>query len=450
MAHTEILINDRNSNAQNLLTITPLRVDFDRPGLCAGCDPVACIVEGKDLSGKNWRDILVNLTEHFISNKPQANELYTKSVYPNGERPFLLKDKPLLSARQISNGYWIYMNLGIKDLVFTIGKLCQFCDVNLSDIEITYTPKSIRTFDEVFVVPSDINNAQTIPEPVLSVLLNEYTNGFRFDSTSLRLLSRKTDFDIDEHMQSALKQQMFSRDDDIYFLFDLIASTETRKEIVDFADLLLAEYGCFELPELYRLYADRLNRKIIINADNFEKFYEQIGNPNVRCVAAPYIGNKIARFRKNANVWRNFEAIANKIIAVASDEFAGVISEDDLHAKFCAFSADLLAKIIERCADDRLIHTEINDIVCYQTLEALGLPENFSNTLSETLERLEELNLSPTEDVLHTALSLTLGVNFMADYNLPTQKIYRRLIDISYKGEPRRQWYGGVFMEVSI
>jgi len=134
---------------------------------------------------------------------------------------------------------------------------------------------------------------------------------------------------------------------------------------------------------------------------------------------------------------------------VANDEFGGVISEDDLHVKFRAFSTDLLTKIIKRCAEDRLVHTEINDVVCYQTLEALGLPENFSDMLAVTLERIDELNLTPNEEILHTVLSLALGVNFKEEYNLPTQKIYRRLIAVYYKGEPLRQWHRGVFREVT-
>jgi hypothetical protein len=285
-------------------------------------------------------------------------------------------------------------------------------------------------------------------DAMLSVLFKDYASGFRFETTALRLLSGKTGVEIDANMQSALKQQMFHRGDGIYFLFEHIADKQTRKDIVRVANALLDEYGCFEVSELYGLYADKLNAKIIGNAGDFEVFYEQIGKSGVRCVAAPYIGNRIARFR-NANVWGNFEVIADKIIALANDAFGGIISEDDLHREFRAFSVDLLAKIIKHSAEDRLVRTEINGIVCYQTLEALGLPENFSDTLAATLERLDELDLAPSEEVLHTALSLSLGVNFKAEYNLPTQEIYRRLIAVYYKGVPRRQWHHGVFGEAA-
>jgi hypothetical protein len=249
-------------------------------------------------------------------------------------------------------------------------------------------------------------------------------------------------------MQFALKQQMFRRDDGVYFLLDVVADTETRKDIVDFADALLDEYGCFEIQKLYAMYADRLNPKCIGGADHFEKLYECIGNHDVRCVAAPQIGNRIARHSRG-NVWGTFSTVAQKIITVINNEFGGVVSEDDLQKKFCAFSADLLAKIIKICVGNELLRVEINGIVCYQTIDALGLPDDFSDRLSETLYRLDALGLFPNEEVLHTALSLALGVNFKAEYNIPDQATFRRLIAAYYEAEPPREWKCGIFGKVT-
>jgi hypothetical protein len=249
-------------------------------------------------------------------------------------------------------------------------------------------------------------------------------------------------------MQSALKQQMFCRNNDVFFLLDVVADENMRKEIIGFADALLYEYACFEIPELYAFYADRLNPKCIGGAEDFEKFYDCISSSNIRCVSAPKIGNRIARYN-NGNVWEIFGVIAQKIIAVINNEFGGVISEEDLQKKFCAFSAGLLEKIIKNCVGDELLRVEINGIVCYQTFDALGLPNDFGDTLSAILYRLDDLRLIPNEEVLHTALSLTLGVNFKTEYNIPNQATYRRLIDVYYKANPPREWRGGVFSGIS-
>jgi len=84
------------------LIAEPQHVDFAHPEFCTGCDPQTCVVEGKSFSGRNWRDVLVALTEDFLQSKPKAMELYHTSLYPNGEREFLLKKKPKFSARQLN------------------------------------------------------------------------------------------------------------------------------------------------------------------------------------------------------------------------------------------------------------------------------------------------------------------------------------------------------------
>ncbi|MGE5372834.1 MAG: hypothetical protein ACM3QZ_12675 [Solirubrobacterales bacterium] len=309
----------------------------------------------------------------------------------------------------------------------------------------TISEKKSEAPGSVQAVSTEPNN--TVPDAVVDVLNKNYASGFRFDTTYINLLSSASGVEIDGRMQSALKRIMFRRDDGIYFLLDLVADAATRKDIIVFADTYLQEYGCFEIPEFYKLYEDKVNPHCIRNADDFESFYEQIGKSGVRCVQAPYIGNRIARF-SNGSVWGTFKEVAAKIISFITEEYYGSCNEDDLHNKFCAFSTDLLGKIIKQCAADELIRVEINDSICYQTFDALGLPENFSEVLAEALERLSDIGLDPTQDALHTTLSLELGVNFRAEYNLPDWDTYRRLIAAFYKAAPRREWKSNIFGEI--
>ena len=477
------------------------------------------------------------------------------SVYPNGEQVFLLKDKPKLSARQLSNGYWVNVNLSIKDLVFTIGRLCQFCDVDLKDVDIRYAPKqssglyrnmintdscakfaqkNVRDAFRVWLKehnpewsngtvtmhysdayylynnargisleealaadnglqkaydvieqfytanPTQTNNpsgsargyvrslrmlkefleenhpdlltqngnsaiiATTIPDEIIEVLYRNYSTGFRFETTALRLLSAESDIEISGEIQNSLKRFLFRRNDDVYFLPDIIADAETRKEIVEFADEFLDEYGFFEISELHALFAENINDKCIYDTDSFESFYLFINKRNVRCVAAN--GTQIARVQ-NENVRTLFSGVADKALAIIQDKFGGVAREDDLRVHFSAISTELLSSIIGDYIED-IVRTEINGIICYQTLDTLGLPDDFSEMLSELLSRLDELELSLTDEVLHTALSLTLGVNFKTEYNIPNDKTYRRLIALYYEGTPEREWKYGKFAEV--
>jgi len=140
--------------------------------------------------------------------------------------------------------------------------------------------------------------------------------------------------------------------------------------------------------------------------------------------------------------------IARKIIVITHDEYGGVISEDDLRNRFPAFSSTLLANIIKEHAEE-LVKTEINGIICYQTIDAFGLSDEFPNILAETLSQLDDLGLTPSENVLHTALSIRLGVNFKDEYNIPDDKTYRRLIVTYYRDTPKREWKRGIFAKVT-
>lgn len=305
-----------------------------------------------------------------------------------------------------------------------------------------------ENYPELLDTNSEVVSTPRVPDVVVEVLNKNYVSGFRFDTTYINLLSNTSGVDIDARMQLALKRMMFRRDDGIYFLLDIVADVATRKEIIDFSDSYLEEYGCFEIPTFYKLYEDKVNPNCIRNADDFESFYEQIGKSSVRCVQAPYIGNRIARY-SNGAVWTTFKEVAEKIVTVITDEYYGSCNEDDLCTKFCAFSADLLGKIIKQCAGEELIRVEINDSVCYQTFDALGLPESFSEVLAEVLERLDDIGLEPAQHTLHTAISLGLGVNFMREFNLPDWETFRRLIAAFYKAEPRREWKSNIFGEVT-
>ena len=285
---------------------------------------------------------------------------------------------------------------------------------------------------------------EIVPNSVIKALALDYPNGFTFDTTTVRLLTDKAGVSIDENIQSILKQTMFRRNDNLYFLVDTVADLETREKIVDTADNLLANYGCFEISELYSLFADNLNNRCIDGLDNFVMFYEFINKSDVRCVTSH--GTRIARVQGN-NLRNLFLNIAVLITTIVHEEFGGVVSEDDLQAKIPAFSTRLLEQIIKEAAEE-LVKTEINGIICYQTLGALGLSDEFSIVLSEVLAMVDDIGLTPSEEAIHTALSLKMGVNFKAEYNIPDDKTYRRLIAAYYKETPRRKWKRGIFAEV--
>lgn len=302
-----------------------------------------------------------------------------------------------------------------------------------------------KTKGNVTVQKIAIAQPSEIPEAVLKALSSDYRNGFKFDSMAIRLLSSKVGFNINDALQDKLKHLMFQRNDDVYFLPDTIADSETMKDITDRADLLIEKYKCFELSELYFCEKQGINNNCIRDIMDFEDLFKFLYNGQIRCVGK--YGTRIARTR-GKSLYEIFGTIADKINTLAHDKYGGVLSEDDLKMEFRGFSLELLNNVIKEYTDD-LVKTEINGIICYQTLDALGFPDDFSDLLAETLDEIDKLELMPSEEVLHTALSLKMGINFKSEYNIPDDRTYRRLITVYYKAKPQREWKGGVFAEVS-
>ncbi len=422
----------------------PRRVDFRNTSSCAGCDPIICVICGENIDVGTWRDILVTLTEKFIrENYPNVNDLYARPLLQGSTRPFLLKSKPNGSARQLFNGYWVFMNYGIPTLVDLIAKICVFCDIDLSDVEIEYVPKkgsfTPKPNGRVSL------NAVHIPEAVLEVLNEDYRGGLVFNAPSIRLLEDKVGLQINDVLQGAMKQTMFRRNDDVYFLLANIITEENIELLFDVVDEWLNAFGCFELVALCDIFRVNINENVIRNLTDFEDLFNHLNNQSsLRCVGQ--LSTKIVRTQE-FNVNESLMKVAGLLLNSIHNDFDGVADEIGLKEKFPAFSESLIANIIKEYTEE-IVKTEINGIVCYQTLNALGLSDDFSEVLERVLSSFEELGLTPTEEALHTALSFDMGLNFKEEFNIPDQKTYRRLIAYYYKSAPGREWRKGEFVEV--
>lgn len=279
---------------------------------------------------------------------------------------------------------------------------------------------------------------------IIGVLAKEYPNGFRFDTTTIRLLSDRLALEIGFETLTELKSQMFRRNDDVFFLLDIVADAEARTRIIEIADNWLSEYDCFELSELYALCKKDLNERCIDSLENFETFYDFINKRAVRYVN-PY-DIRVVRTQRNG-IQNIFRDVAVYLFNIIHNDFGGTASEDDVKANLPAFSTRLIEQIIKEYAEE-LVKTEINGVFCYQALDTIGLSDEFSIVLSEVLSTMDDIGLTPSEEVLHTALSLKMNINFKTEYNIPNDKTYRRLIALYYQGTPRREWKRGIFAEV--
>lgn len=276
---------------------------------------------------------------------------------------------------------------------------------------------------------------------IFRIIKEQYPNGVTFGETTMRLVSSRVGFSINQHEQDQIKQLLFRRSDDVYFVIESISSEEILREMDATARQWLDEYKCFEVGQLYELYRHSLNESVITNLEDFENLFLFWHKNNVRCIS--HYGERICRINP-ARIWEIFKSVAEKLVAVIQKEFGGTASFEDLQQRLPAFSRRLI-ELIARNDSEELVRVEINDIICYQTLDTLGLRDDFTDILHHVLAQFDNLGLVPSEDNLNTALSLVMGVNFCKEYSIADSRTYRSLLTHYYKDNPPRRWREKIF-----
>lgn len=445
-----------------------LIVDFAQPEKCADCDPVACYFRGEALAfGQSWADVLAAVIERFIG-RPRVAELYLFSLNGKDGVPFFRTSKPSpsLTSRRLSNGAWIIADDNAPSLLPILQAFLEFCRVPLSDLKITYRPKTNSTFSQPNVgkerktdapqtpaskvsAPARKSNA-AFPSVARKALQTDYANGFRFNESTLRLFAEKIGFALDDATVAQMKKAMFCRDD-LYFLPETVADPETASALTATVADWLDRFEIFELSRLYERFESRLNVAAIRNVDDFESYVKFVVSDVSPIRFFTYwqktrfarIGGRDGKHKPEVVFPALFKRLKNFV-----DEAGGTLDEYALTDVFPAYTFDSLSRVAKEFGEE-LVVTAINDVACVQTFDALGLPDDFESALTETLDELDALDLTPTEDALHVALSLRFGFNFNVQYNLTEAKTYRRLIELNYTGATPRRWKGGVFGKIS-
>ena len=448
-------------------------VDLAQPEKYADCRPFECYFRGEALAfGKSWADVLEAVVERLIAaDVPQLAELYHSSLNERSQGlPFFHQTKPCstLTSRRLSNGAWIIASVYAPSTLKTLREVLEFCQIPISDLKITYRPKSNTN-----LTPSPVVEKRNATAPVTSVveqrqdafpkvsaparksneafpsvarkaLQTDYANGFRFNESTLRLFAEKIGFALDAATVARMKKEMFCRDD-LYFLPETVADLKTTSEIIATVGDWLRRFEMFDLSRLYERFESRLNAAAIRNLEDFERYVAfSYNDSTIRC-----FDKWKARFLRVGGRSQKelFTALFERLRERVAEE-GGTLDEYALTDAFPAFTFDELSRVAKESGEE-LVVTAINDVACVQTFDALGLPDDFESALTATLDELAALDLTPTEDALHVALSLRFGFNFNVQYNLTETKTYRRLIELNYTGTTPRRWKGGVFGEIS-
>lgn len=420
-----------------------IKYDFTNSKSFEGTRPVFCEINGYSIEGETWTRVFVSIIERELEkDNPNLETLYSKALTLKRQKwPFFLKEKlDNLYCVQLSTGYWIYANWNTPQMIDMIGHFLIHCGYDAKNVSIYGIPKQIQEMTEQ---KKNVERAgEMVPEVLMKAIPKYYPGGIRFDATVLGLLEEYSGCAITEIINNNLQSIMFHRRDGLCFLTSMLdgkrsSIIERRAELIT----LLKKYSCIEMSTLFNLYVKSSSITIIRNVEDFEDYLLFIAKEDIRIATA--LNTKIIRLT-GVTVNEALQQASNYIVALIKEN--GCMTQEEILDAFPVFSEQFLKKLFAKCTDE-IVLTEINDYLCYQSIEELGLDDTFSDTLDEVLGDITTLSLDPSLEILHALLSVKMGYNLREELGIPDDKTFRHIISMYYTGKTKRLWKVGRFSE---
>lgn len=160
----------------------------------------------------------------------------------------------------------------------------------------------------------------------------------------------------------------------------------------------IREFGCIDSSTLYSTYRNMGNVTCIRNEVDFADYLMFLLPCDIRISNA--LKTRIIR-TVGLSVNDTLEFTASKI--VKSIEESGCVTQEDLLLEYPVFSELFLHGLLEKYTDE-VVPTEINDFLCYQTIESMGLDKEFSSSLNDILREIGNLSLTPSQEIVHAVV----------------------------------------------
>ncbi len=284
-------------------------------------------------------------------------------------------------------------------------------------------------------------NAISKTTRIANAIREHFPSGFRFDDSNLSLLTSAMGERLDSLSIADVKERMFGRKDGVFFFSNFVIDRESEdalfEQVNKFADL----NSGFEAGFLYEKYRDRLNSICVRNDGDFEDWLVKMSPVELRFTSVGKF--RIARLKTIRNDEEFTDALLQKIRDAANANY-GTIEENDIVDTFDGFSLDCLSHIVKFRADDVFVK-KINETICFQTFEGLGIPDDFSSSIQKAIDKVDKYGLAPSLDVLTAMLAAEAGYNPREEYGITEDKAFRKLIEVCYQGDVPRKWKANVF-----
>ena len=274
-------------------------------------------------------------------------------------------------------------------------------------------------------------------------LIQEYPDGVSFGHLALRLLQRKLPEATDALLEQ-LKAGMFRRPDEVWLFMQHVMDDEVLAEFAKFADTRSREAGYLTLHALRLRFEGRL--RLLHTPADYEAFFAYFfRNPSWRL--SQEVGVHALQRPHAEPLQALLERDAARVSAMV-EAAGGALRNSDALAELPHLDGESLAVVMKKFAPD--IHeVDLDGEQGWQRVDAIHLPDDFSDKLTRILERMLELDFKATLDSVNFALSMEYGVHFRKEHALEDDVLFRRVVEKHYKGAEKIGWrFGARFAKV--
>lgn len=258
---------------------------------------------------------------------------------------------------------------------------------------------------------------------LLAVLARERPNGVSFDPMAVRLLRQKVPFE--DWQIEDLKAAMFQLRSELWFSLAMISDDEPRLAFERQAMEWLREHGCFSVEQLLR---------------DFCGGFRHIATQEDCAALLRHLGFTVAVWGKNGHFCFLPPSSLNESLAAISETIAGWLEEADGTLPFHEIEEampHLTAEVLEGIRTQFLpeVHaTEVGEMPCWCSTEAIHLPEDFSEKLTTAVDTLVALDEKVSAAKLEFALNLFYRIRFREEYALLDNDTFMRVCAKHYHG----------------
>ena len=293
------------------------------------------------------------------------------------------------------------------------------------------------------VAPASPEASVSEVAPFITVLLRDFSAGFEFNDSSVRLLESAAGRPCPKSVQKELKRRMFRRYDGIYLLPEMVADGETLGAIKHRIEEYFDQFHAFSLPVLYGEFEGALHA--LTNPDSdFRLFLLGAILPEF-----PEGGKVFGKLQKQIGIPGSLEEqdvldfLAERIREILLQGGDAVLNED-LLAELPCLNADAMEMIIREQIPEA-VEILVDELRYWKLLEFFCLPEELGDDLLQIIAAIEQQNKTPSLQMVADRLAELFGDDFRETYALEEDDVLRQVI-IKSIHEEKYGWKGNLLV----